>query len=122
MTTVYRVQNSESRGPYQDAFDNTELKDMEFAHNSDRTGHPCPHYDPDINRPPKSEELCGFATIKQLLNWFSKAELFMMKDFGFKIIKLDGHITAQSQTQILFTPVCENKTVALSNSFDDIEF
>lgn len=63
---------------------------------------PLPFSDKKINRDIREEEICGFISVKQALNWFSIWELKRMKKLGLKLRKINVQkITAIGQSQCL---------------------
>jgi hypothetical protein len=99
MTFIYRVESDTGRGCY------TDNKDicLEFAlaHNS-LNGHPCPNQDKGIDRNMGNEEICGFISVRQFKQWFTKEERRALYEEGFKLKRIEvKEITAIGEKQVL---------------------
>ena len=98
MNKIYRVEDEDGVGPYGRDY-NVEFLE---SHNCDRGKHPTPYYDPGIRRECRENEICGFLSIKQLLNWFSVNELYKLKKCGYKLKRVEvNKITAIGRFQCL---------------------
>lgn len=86
MPIIYRVENSEARGPY------TGIGDMSLWTDSNHTdaAHPCPNddsmpWDWNFNHERISDARCGFESLKALTAWFNPQELTKLKELGYRI-------------------------------------
>lgn len=89
---IYRVENDDGRGPY---WDNpcVEFNDKLFkalsSHNEDDEKHPTPCYD-CFSAPRLGPEIfCGFLSLQQVRDWFTKQERKLLRDDGFKFKAFD---------------------------------
>ena len=97
MNSVWRVENEEGEGCYID----TDIL-LDYCH-TDENGRPNPRFDKGILRYPKQEELCGFESREQAIEWFDYGLLRVLYREGYRLKKFDNvNITARGQKQILF--------------------
>ena len=95
MKTIFRVENKHGGGCYTSGH-----FDEDFEHNNSE--HPSPFNDIGIERPICREEICGFIDMKQVYNWFTQDELYIMEKDGYFLKEVEVEkITAIGQMQIL---------------------
>lgn len=97
MIKIWRVENNKGEGCYwgQPTAPILERHDNPITH-------PTPMQDEKINRPPKQNEISGFISKQQALNWFSEVELMLLLAFGFRLKEIEvTKITVRGQKQIL---------------------
>lgn len=100
MAKVYRVQNRSWNGPYQSGPHNDIIETYFERHASDRN-HPGPQTDTGIDRRPRDNERCAFASMKSLRKWFPRPLIDALADDGFYIWRMEAKITAVGERQIL---------------------
>lgn len=98
---IYRVEDENGEGCYSAHL--PELERMYIKHaDIGFPVYPRPIDDIGIQREIDNKEICGFASIGQALNWFSKYELRRMKKFGFELKKVEVEkITGYGVRQVL---------------------
>lgn len=96
---VYRVQDRHGRGPY----NAPDAPKWVLRHNGDPR-RPGPWSDKKLARYGniKDDDFFGFASVNQLLKWFTKTELKLLHHAGFNVVRIDGEIVARSSHQVLF--------------------
>jgi hypothetical protein len=102
MVEVYRIQDSEGRGPWRPG----------FSHNwvESRSDHAnlvpwFTEFGMGIFKGMKSYEHGGSACLDldQLKRWFTESEYLTLLEFGYKCVKMDAHrILAKSEIQCVF--------------------
>jgi len=99
MPYIFRVEDENFIGCYQG--DKTIC--LEFCNkHDDYEQYPGPQHDEGIDRLPIADEICGFLSIKQLKDWFTKDELHLLKLHGYKIKRVEViEITAIGKRQVL---------------------
>ena len=108
--TVYRVEHRKSgNGCYshQPMFLTVQRMIDKHDGESAMSGlHPNPARDIGIEHSPLTDERCGFRSLDQLHNWFTKKELKILFKANFHIVELYGvNITAVGEHQCLFLRV-----------------
>lgn len=113
--TFYRVENGDGRGPYQAAGC---YGWKEHTHDQYH-GKPCPHQDKIVlpvgegnfykNRGGylpyeelSTDYIYGFDTLDKLQKWFSKVELLILKEKGFKVVLVKGMSAFILEKQVAF--------------------
>jgi hypothetical protein len=101
MEKIWRVENYQGRGPYTSE-DNSDYCSGPLAIHSSFNGHPAPVNDVGIKRGIEHYEICGFATKKQALEWFSKEELKWLEEKGYYLCEIEVFkVTAWGAYQVL---------------------
>ena len=97
---IWRVENEDKCGCY--SIHDIELEDMYIKHSIDYEKYPRPKEDIGINRDINSDEICGFKTQEQALNWFDEEDLKLLSELGFTLKKVYvDKITAIGEKQVL---------------------
>ena len=106
ITKFLRVQRPDGDGPYQCAYidKSKEVQKMHEHHNDLLQWYPSPVTDKGIRRFPQKEERCGFLDMEQLNAWFDEDELKILKADGFRVVEIEGILTAKGACQVLFIP------------------
>ena len=101
MSTIYRVQDRQGRGPWKPGFSHLWVED--------RSDHDLliPWYREFgwINRNAIAGMYmgCGCRTIEQLRRWFTPTEYAKLREFGYQAVELDiGRALGESDIQIVF--------------------
>ena len=101
MKTIWRVENGNGWGPYRGGVSSIKLQELLDSHDMDEDKHPCPWND-SIGRPPESNEVCGFNSIKQAKKWFTARELQLLESEGYILKEVEvQEITAIGDKQVL---------------------
>ena len=95
---IWRVQDRFGDGPYRECFD----EDIIDYHDRDMKNHPAPKYDKGIGRDIEEGEICGFISLWQLNQWFSKKDLKKLKQYGYNVVRIEvSKITVAGNKQVL---------------------
>ena len=107
---VIRVEDEKGNGPYckYQAYFEGERNDgslfgmMFWMHCDDHMDHPNAIDDPGIRRGVNTDELFGFATWEQFIEWFTSEEIMLMACNGFYPTMIDVEPTIVGEKQCLF--------------------
>lgn len=115
MSVIYRIQNSEGKGPYNlSDLDVRSWIDNTTKHNGDQCPGPwedegIAEYWDDLCRRALSKKFkFGFKTLEQMLEWFSETEIERLKEFGFDVVEIPLEQVSElieGQKQVMFTKV-----------------
>lgn len=117
MATVFRIEDSEGRGPYGPNRPHSERADQLIYSHNDCEKHPTPWFDGDLGwkiskyehsrrqqNLPKSVLLYGFESMTQLFNWFSMDDLHTLREIGFvvKTFEVPSEHILRGDCQVVF--------------------
>jgi hypothetical protein len=111
---VYRIQDSDGRGPYRPELGSQQWKDAGHDKRNPPFYVECGFECIDTRRP--GEHMgCAFRTIEQAQRWFSADEYMRLRVLGYRFVRLAvDRIAAESPTQLVVArkrPFAEGATV-----------
>ena len=100
MLTVYRIQDSEGRGPWRPGFSHFWVRDRDDHDNLK----PWPaEFGTGIMRGTSGHIGCACRTIEHLRRWFQPDEYVTLLLYGYQCVRLDvDRVLAESSTQLVF--------------------
>lgn len=99
---IYRIEDFKGRGPYRSECLSTmdRLLQDELDNHTLDLYHPAPQY--DIGRKPRQNEICGFISVQQALEWFPIELQRKLHIYGFSLRQVPVDIiTAVGEFQVL---------------------
>ena len=101
MTTIYRVQDADGRGPWKPGFSQCWVEDRDDQNN-------LVPWMVEMGRVEKRAIYgmsvgCGCRTVEQLRRWFTPSEYRTLRRFGYQAVKMEvGRILGESKIQVVF--------------------
>lgn len=107
MRPIFRVQDSDGRGPWKPGFSNRWL-DADIGLRANLPPWPMEFGMKLMRRVKPGQHVgCGCVSLDQLWKWFTRAEMDRLHIFGYHLIEIpDGQILAESDVQCVFVRDC----------------
>lgn len=87
MTTIYRIQDAEGRGPFRQGFSHKWVEPR--VEHDDLIPWLVEFGRVDLNRTPGFHVGCGCLLVDQLRTWFTKSEVKTLRKFGYHAVRMD---------------------------------